>query len=265
MADAAMRQGKLVPDHLMIRLIMGELKRRGWVTDTAPAAPLILSSTAATAVRDSGDDEDDGYVTGGGLHSFAAAASSPSSSTTTTTTTGAAVIAAAPTMTTPMTTAAATSSIQTSDDPAASFILDGFPRTLAQAQQLDALAPPNLVVELCTPAPLILARLGGRLVHAPSGRVYHAAFSPPRVPGRDDVTGEPLTRRADDDEATWRARLARFERASRPLLAHYARRGVVWRVRGDSSDEISPRLFAEVARRFGGGDAAAATAASAGA
>jgi adenylate kinase len=263
MADAAMRQGKLVPDHLMIRLIMGELKRRGWVTDTTPAAPLILSSTAAVAVRDSRDDEDDDYVTGGGLHSFAAAAAASSSATT-----GAAT-AFAPTKTattTTTTTAAATtpSTILASDDPAASFILDGFPRTLAQAQQLDALAPPNLVVELCTPAPLILARLGGRLVHAPSGRVYHAAFSPPRVPGRDDATGEPLTRRADDDEATWRARLARFERASRPLLAHYARRGVVWRVSGDSSDEISPRLFAEVARRFGA-SAAAAASASAGA
>jgi adenylate kinase len=150
--------------------------------------------------------------------------------------------------------------IQASDDPAASFILDGFPRTLAQVQQLDALALPNLVVELCTPAPLILARLGGPLMHTPSGCVYHAAFSPPRVPGRDVATGEPLMRRADDDEATWRVCLACFERASRPLLAHHARRGVVWHVRGDSSNEISPRLFAEVARHFSAAAAAAASA-----
>ena len=143
---------------------------------------------------------------------------------------------------------------QTSDDPSASFILDGFPRTASQASQLDTLIPINLVVSLKTPFSTILERIAGRWVHAPSGRVYNTTFNAPRVPGKDDVTGEQLTKRADDDEETWLNRLKKFEETSEPLLEHYSKKGVLWEVQGNSSDEITPVLFREFERRFGGGE-----------
>lgn len=132
----------------------------------------------------------------------------------------------------------------------ASFILDGFPRTAAQATALDTLVPVNFVVELITPASVILSRIASRWVHEPSGRVYNTDFNAPKTPGKDDVTGEPLTQREDDSIDTWKQRLRKFEETSRALLDHYDGRGCLWRVEGNSSDEISPQLFAEVERRF---------------
>ncbi|OQE19145.1 hypothetical protein PENSTE_c016G10041 [Penicillium steckii] len=132
----------------------------------------------------------------------------------------------------------------------ASFILDGFPRTASQATALDNLVPVNFVVELITPASVILSRIASRWVHEPSGRVYNTDFNAPKVPGKDDITGEPLTQREDDSIDTWKQRLRKFEETSRALLDHYDRRGCLWRVEGNSSDEISPQLFAEVERRF---------------
>ncbi|KAI9794162.1 MAG: hypothetical protein M1816_006087 [Peltula sp. TS41687] len=149
--------------------------------------------------------------------------------------------------------AASSMPVQASDDPSASFILDGFPRTAAQAAQLDSQITINLVVNIITPTSIILDRISDRLVHAPSGRVYNDTFNPPRVAGRDDVTGEPLTRRADDDPQTWMNRLRKFEQTSRPLLEHYRHRDMLWTVEGNSSDEISPVLFEEFERRFVGG------------
>ncbi|KAJ6000423.1 adenylate kinase [Penicillium waksmanii] len=133
---------------------------------------------------------------------------------------------------------------------AASFILDGFPRTASQATALDTLVPVNFVVELITPASVILNRIASRWVHEPSGRVYNTDFHAPKTPGKDDITGEPLTQREDDSIDTWKQRLQKFEETSRALLNHYDGRGCLWRVEGNSSDEISPKLFAEVERRF---------------
>lgn len=132
----------------------------------------------------------------------------------------------------------------------ASFILDGFPRTASQATALDTLVPVNFVVELITPASVILSRIASRWVHEPSGRVYNTDFNAPKTPGKDDITGEPLTQREDDSIDTWKQRLRKFEETSRALLDHYDRRGCLWRVEGNSSDEISPQLFAEVEKRF---------------
>ncbi|KAJ5807859.1 hypothetical protein N7474_009128 [Penicillium riverlandense] len=134
--------------------------------------------------------------------------------------------------------------------PSASFILDGFPRTAAQASSLDTIVPVNFVVHLLTPPSVILSRIASRWVHEPSGRVYNTDFHAPQVPGKDDVTGEPLTQREDDSIDTWKQRLRKFEETSKALLEHYDRRGCLWRVEGNSSDEISPQLFAEVERRF---------------
>jgi len=107
-----------------------------------------------------------------------------------------------------------------------------------------------MVVSIRTPTSVILERIAGRWVHAPSGRVYNTTFNAPNVAGRDDMTGEPLTKRADDDEKIWRERLKKFEETSEPLLEHYEKKGVLWEVQGNSSDEISPKLFGEFERRF---------------
>jgi len=204
-AETAMRTGALVPDAMILRLILHELKERNWI-DT-PQQTLTLSSMA-TASQDS---DADFFVEQPSLaHS-------------------------APT---------------TSEDPSASFILDGFPRTAGQATQLDSLIPINLVVSLRTPFDAIMERIAGRWVHAASGRVYNTTFNPPQVAGRDDVTGEALSQRDDDNEETWKERLRKFEETSEPLLEHYAQKGVLWEVKGNSSDEISPQLFREFERRF---------------
>lgn len=142
------------------------------------------------------------------------------------------------------------SSQPTSISPNASFILDGFPRTVAQAGSLDKIVPVNFVVHLLTPPSVILSRIASRWVHEPSGRVYNTGFNAPKVPGKDDVTGEPLTQRQDDSIDTWKQRLQKFEETSKDLLEHYDRQGCLWRVEGNSSDEISPKLFAEVERKF---------------
>ncbi|GAM82645.1 hypothetical protein ANO11243_006270 [Dothideomycetidae sp. 11243] len=137
-----------------------------------------------------------------------------------------------------------------SDSPDASFILDGFPRTASQAKSLDALLLVNLVVNIKTPASVILDRICNRWIHAPSGRVYNTTFNAPKSPGKDDVTGEALTQRDDDRPEVWTARLAQFEEISLPLLEHYDKLGVLWTVQGNTSDEISPKLFDEFNKRF---------------
>lgn len=144
-----------------------------------------------------------------------------------------------------------TSRFTFSDQPSASFILDGFPRTAVQAVQLDDIVPINLVVNLNTPSDIIIDRICNRWVHEPSGRVYNTTFNAPKVEGKDDVTGEPLTRRADDDPEVWKARLKSFKENNEPLLEHYDKLGVLWTVSGNSSDEISPKLFQEFSKRFG--------------
>jgi len=140
--------------------------------------------------------------------------------------------------------------VHASQEPSTSFILDGFPRTASQAVTLDRLIPINLVVHLLTPPSIIISRIANRWVHAPSGRVYNTDFNAPKVAGKDDVTGEPLTKREDDDEETWKQRLRKFGETSEPLLKHYDAKGLMWRVEGNSSDEISPKLFQEIERRF---------------
>ncbi|KAK2882697.1 hypothetical protein FQN49_000096 [Arthroderma sp. PD_2] len=140
---------------------------------------------------------------------------------------------------------------KTSLNSSASFILDGFPRTAIQASSLESLVPINLVVHLLTPPAIILSRISSRWVHPGSGRVYNTEFNAPKVPGKDDITGEPLVQRDDDSTEVWKQRFKKFEETSKPLLDHYEGKGCVWRVEGNSSDDISPKLFAEIDRRFG--------------
>jgi adenylate kinase len=181
-AKATMTAGDLVPDDMILRLILNELKLKRWL-------PSNTSMSDAIPARPS-------------------------------------------------------------EAPSASFILDGFPRTAGQAQRLDSLIPINLVVSLITPVEIILGRIASRWVHAPSGRVYNTDFNAPKVAGLDDVTGEKLTKREDDDEETWKQRLKRHDETSAPLLEHYGRKGVLWEVKGNSSDEISPKLFEHFEKVF---------------
>ncbi|KAK4550159.1 hypothetical protein LTR36_003126 [Oleoguttula mirabilis] len=138
-----------------------------------------------------------------------------------------------------------------SEDPDASFILDGFPRTAAQATQLAALLPINMVIHIHTPPSIIIDRICNRWTHAPSGRVYNTTFNAPKIAGKDDITGEPLMQRNDDKPEVWKARLRSFEEQSLPLLEHYDKKGILWKVEGNSSDEITPKIFTEFQRRFG--------------
>ena len=137
-----------------------------------------------------------------------------------------------------------------SEDPDASFILDGFPRNAAQAAQLEKMIPINMAIHVYTPTEIIIDRIGNRWVHPSSGRVYNTTFNAPKVDGKDDVTGEPLVQREDDKPEVWRARLKTFEDSSRELLEHYDKKGVLWRVEGNSSNEITPKLFHEFEKRF---------------
>lgn len=102
------------------------------------------------------------------------------------------------------------------------FIVDGFPRTVAQAEALrDAGIDIDCVVEIEVDDDEILRRMTGRRVHPASGRTYHTEFNPPRVPGKDDVTGEPLIQRPDDNAETVRRRIATYHSLTKPLVAYY--------------------------------------------
>lgn len=101
-------------------------------------------------------------------------------------------------------------------------ILDGFPRTIPQAQALaDAGVDINHVVEISVPDDEIVKRLSGRRQHPGSGRVYHIEHNPPKVDGVDDVTGEPLIQREDDKEETIRERLSTYHAQTSTLVDFY--------------------------------------------
>ena len=107
-------------------------------------------------------------------------------------------------------------------DCANGFLFDGFPRTLAQAEALrEAGVGIDAVVEIAVPDGEIVNRLSGRRSHPGSGRVYHVVFNPPKVEGRDDVTGEPLVQRDDDREDTIRRRLATYHAQTAVLGSFY--------------------------------------------
>ena len=104
----------------------------------------------------------------------------------------------------------------------AGFLLDGFPRTVGQAEGLqEAGVLIDQVLIIRVPDDAIVERLSGRRVHPGSGRVYHVRFNPPRHEGRDDITGEPLVQRDDDQEETVRHRLTVYRAQTEPLIEYY--------------------------------------------
>ena len=109
-------------------------------------------------------------------------------------------------------------------DCASGYLFDGFPRTIPQAEAMrDAGVGIDYVLEIEVPDAAIVERMSGRRVHLPSGRTYHVRYNPPRVAGRDDVTGEALIQRDDDREETVRKRLAVYHEQTEPLVAYYAK------------------------------------------
>ncbi len=111
----------------------------------------------------------------------------------------------------------------TQSDCANGYLFDGFPRTIPQADALkDAGIKLDYVVEIDVPSEDIIERMSGRRIHPESGRSYHVKFNPPKVDGKDDVTGEPLIQRDDDKEETVRKRLDVYQEQTRPLVDYYA-------------------------------------------
>lgn len=118
-----------------------------------------------------------------------------------------------------------------SKDCADGFIMDGFPRTLPQAEALrEAGIDIDFVIEIEVADDEILKRMSGRRVHPGSGRTYHVEFNPPLVPGKDDITGEPLVQRPDDNENTVKERIATYHSQTKPLINYYLN----WGTSGDA-------------------------------
>ncbi|MBI3368709.1 MAG: adenylate kinase [Burkholderiales bacterium] len=142
-------------------------------------------------------------------------------------------------------------------DCANGFLFDGFPRTLPQADAMKAAGVKlDVVLEIDVPDEAIIERMSGRQFHLASGRSYHVKFNPPKVPGKDDLTGEPLVQRDDDKADTVAKRLAVYQSQTRPLVSYYAD----WAASGDAQapryrkisglggvDEITGRAMAALA------------------
>jgi adenylate kinase len=139
-------------------------------------------------------------------------------------------------------------------DCANGFLFDGFPRTIPQAQAMkDIGIRIDYVVEIQVADNSIIERMSGRRVHLPSGRTYHVVFNPPKVEGKDDVTGEELVQRPDDIEDTVVKRLIVYHDQTKPLVEYYT----AWAKSGDalapkcvsipgtgSVDSIRDKIFA---------------------
>lgn len=119
------------------------------------------------------------------------------------------------------------------------YLFDGFPRTIPQARALrDRAIVVDAVVELLVDDVEIVRRMSGRRVHAQSGRTYHVEFNPPKLPGKDDITGEDLVQRDDDREATVRKRLKVYHDQTEPLIAFYSD----WSLSGDENAPTYVRI-----------------------
>ncbi|KAF8245850.1 adenylate kinase [Wilcoxina mikolae CBS 423.85] len=113
------------------------------------------------------------------------------------------------------------------------FILDGFPRTVPQADRLDSMLAArgeklDHAIQLEIDDALLVARITGRLIHPSSGRSYHRIFNPPKVEMKDDVTGEPLIQRSDDNAETLKKRLGTYHAQTAPVVGYYKNKGI-WR------------------------------------
>lgn len=122
------------------------------------------------------------------------------------------------------------------------WLLDGFPRTVAQADALWKVQPVDVVLNLVVPFDVIIDRVKNRWVHLPSGRVYNIGFNTPKVLGKDDVTGEDLIQRPDDKPEAVKKRLEIYESVTRPVINFYKEKGILKEFEGKTSDEIWPKV-----------------------
>ncbi len=128
-------------------------------------------------------------------------------------------------------------------DCAKGYLFDGFPRTIPQAQAMkDAGVPIDYVLEIDVPFDAIIDRMSGRRVHPASGRTYHIKFNPPKVAGKDDVTGEDLIQRDDDKEETVRKRLQVYNDQTRPLVDYYSS----WANQSNTNDKVKAPAYRKV-------------------
>ncbi len=117
------------------------------------------------------------------------------------------------------------------DDCKAGYMFDGFPRTIPQADAMkEAGVPIDFVLEIDVPDAEIVERMSGRRAHLASGRTYHVKYNPPKVEGKDDVTGEDLVQRDDDKEETVKKRLDVYHSQTKPLVEYYSK----WATSGDA-------------------------------
>ena len=131
----------------------------------------------------------------------------------------------------------------TQPDCSKGYLFDGFPRTIPQAQAMkDAGVPIDYVLEIDVPFDAIIDRMSGRRVHPASGRTYHVKFNPPKVSGKDDVTGEALIQRDDDKEETVRKRLQVYNDQTRPLVEYYSS----WATQSSPSDKVKAPAYRKV-------------------
>ncbi|KKA29752.1 hypothetical protein TD95_004501 [Thielaviopsis punctulata] len=132
------------------------------------------------------------------------------------------------------------------------FILDGFPRTVPQAEGLDAMLAERKqklqhAIELKIDDSLLVARITGRLVHPASGRSYHTTFNPPKEHMKDDITGEPLVQRSDDNAEALKKRLATYHKQTAPVVGYYQNTGI-WS--GIDASQSPSQVWADVLKVF---------------
>jgi adenylate kinase len=134
------------------------------------------------------------------------------------------------------------------------FVLDGFPRTIPQAEKLDAMLESRKekldnVVQLQIDDQLLISRITGRLVHPASGRTYHKEFNPPKKPFTDDATGEPLVQRSDDNVETLTKRLSTYHKQTGPVVDYYRQKGLWVPIDGAQSPNVVWENLAKVFKK----------------
>ena len=128
------------------------------------------------------------------------------------------------------------------------YMLDGFPRTLAQAEKLDQILSDrnqkiDVVFRICVTDNMAIRRIAGRRFHITSGRSYNIEFNPPKTEGRDDITGEKLVQREDDKEEIVQSRLNTYHELTEPLVRYYQKQGILKAIDGTGSPE---NIFVEI-------------------